>query len=104
VSCNRLTSPELQLLTTWSETPGNKSSQAAAVPMLATCTVVKRKVGIPQHGRVNTFPSGDIAWTGGNPYNTNITTAANSHYRPMELDKPAMLKTSVYNPYQRLRG
>ncbi len=64
------------------------SSQAAAVPMLATCTVMKRKAGMPQCGGVNTFTSEDIAWTGGNPYDSNIMIpAANGCYRPMELDK-----------------
>jgi len=60
----------------------------AAVPALITQKVVKRKVDVPTCGGVNEFDSGEIAWTGGNPYDNTITgPAANGCYHPIEPDK-----------------
>ncbi len=63
----------------------------------------KRKVIMPKQGGIDTFTTRDIAWTGGNPYDNNITSpAANSCYRPMELDKAHKVEDKcIFNPYQR---
>jgi len=80
------------------------SNQPAAVPMLVTCTAVKRKVIMPQRGGIDTFTAGDIAWTGGNPYNKNITSpAANGCYRPMELDKACKVEDKCLQPLPEAR-
>jgi len=80
------------------------SNQPAAAPMLVTTTVVKRKVVMPQHGGINTFTAGDIAWTGGNPYDNRITSpAANGCYRPMEPDKACKVEDKCLQPLPEAR-
>jgi len=65
---------------------------------------VKRKVVLPQHGGVNTFPNGDIAWTGGNPYDTKLTSpAANGCYRLMEPDKAWKVEDKCLQPLPEAR-
>jgi len=80
------------------------SNQPAAVPTLVTCTAVKRKVVMSQHGGINTFTAGDIAWTGGNPYDNRITSqAANGCYRPMEPDKACKVEDKCLQPLPEAR-
>jgi len=80
------------------------SNQAAELALLQSATV-KHKAEKPKHGKINSFGTMDIAWTGGNPYDNTITSpAANGCYCPIELDKARRLKTSVYNPCQRPGG
>jgi len=77
------------------------SNQPVAVP---TCTAVKRKAIMPQQGGINTFTAGDIAWTGGNPYDNTITNpAANSCYRSMEPDKAHKVEDKCLQPLPEAR-
>jgi len=69
------------------------------VPALITHKVVKRKVNVPTHGGVDEFDSGEIVWTGGNPYdNTVIGPAANSCYCPVEPDKARKVEDKCIQP------
>ena len=69
------------------------------VPVLITCKVVKRKVDVPTHGGVDEFDSGEITWTGGNPYdNTIIGPAANGCYPPIEPDKARKVEDKCIQP------
>jgi len=55
---------------------------------MATHKWLTKKVDVLLHGGVYTFPSGDIAWTGGDPYDTSIMSpAANGCYHLMEPDR-----------------
>ena len=74
------------------------------VPALVQCKPVKKKVEVPAHRGVDMFPSGDIAWTGGNPYDNNITSpAANGWYRPMEPDKAHKIEDKCLLPLPETR-
>ena len=87
------------------------SSQAAGgggtaptAPTLVQHTAVQRKVEVPTHGGVDTFSTGDIAWTGGNPYDSKITSpAANGCYRPMEPDKACKVEDKCLQPLPEVR-
>jgi len=61
--------------------------------------LLTKTVGVPLHGGVDTFPSGDIAWTGGDSYNTSIMSpSANGCYHPMEQIRLERFKISAYSP------
>ena len=75
-----------------------------AVPALITRKVLKRKVDVPTCGGVNEFDSGEIGWTGGNPYdNTIIGPTANGCYCLIEPDKARKVKDKCIQPLPEAR-
>jgi len=70
-----------------------------AVPMMATCKPIARRVDVSLCGEVDIFPSGDIAWTGDDPYDTSILSpAANGCYHPIEPDKAQKIEDKCLQP------
>jgi len=68
-------------------------------PKLVMCKAIPKKVDVPLQGGVNTFQSGDIAWTGGDPYDNSIKSpAANGCYCPMEPDKAQKVEDKCLQP------
>jgi len=83
---------------------GGTAPTPPMVPALVQRKPIKKKVEVPARGGVDTFPSGDIAWTGGNPYDNNVTSpAANGCYRPMELDKAHKIEDKCLLPLPETR-
>ena len=86
---------------------GGTTGTAPTPPTVLTLvqrTAVTRKVEVPARGGVDTFPTGDIAWTGGNPYDKNVTSpAANGCYRPMEPDKARKVEDKCLQPLPETR-
>jgi len=75
-----------------------------AAPALIKRKVIKRKVNVPTRGGVDEFNSGEIAWTGGNPYdNTVVGPAANGCYRPIEPDKARKVEDKCVQPLPEAR-
>ena len=70
-----------------------------AAPALIKQKVLKRKVDVPTRGGVDEFDSGEIMWTGGNPYdNTVVGPAANGCYCPIEPDKARKVEDKCIQP------
>jgi len=76
-----------------------QAAAGTAAPSLVKQKPVTRKVDVPTRGGVDTFPAGDIAWTGGDPYDKTINNpAANGCYRPMEPDKARKVEDKCLQP------
>jgi len=72
--------------------------------MLIKQKVLKRKVDVPTCGGVDEFDSGEIVWTGGNPYdNTIVGPAANGCYHPIEPDKARKVEDKCVQPLPEAR-
>jgi len=66
---------------------------------MAMHKLLTKKVEVLLCRGVDKFLSGDIAWTGGDPYDTTITNlAANGCYCPMELDKAWKVEDKCLQP------
>jgi len=63
-------------------------STAQTRPKMVMHKAIPKKVNAPLQGGVDTFPSGDIVWTHGDPYDNSIKSpAAHGCYHAMEPDK-----------------
>jgi len=70
--------------------------------MVAARATVARTAVVPRCGGLDTISAVDIAWTGGDPYDTNVVApAANGCCRPLIQTRPGRLKTSVCNQCMR---
>ncbi len=83
---------------------GGKTTTPPMALALVQRKPIKKKVEVPACGGVDTFPSGDIVWTGGNPYDSNITSpAANGCYRSMEPEKARKVEDKCLLPLPETR-
>jgi len=66
--------------------------------------MVKHKVIAPLHGGIDNFTASDIAWTGGNPYDSTINDpAVNGCYHPIEPDKIRKAEHKCVQPLAKAR-
>ncbi len=67
--------------------------------MVAARATVARMAVAPRHGNLDMISAVDIAWTGGNPYDTSIAApAANECYRPIDPDMARKVEDKCVQP------